>query len=175
MVRTPRNLEKRPLVERIRLALTLLFAAGWLALAPAAGATTQTVNDARGDGKSDVDIKKVTVVDRNGTITATITTWKSLVNAGTPCLWVRGGAHATTRDYWSVGCFGPKHRTANAGRTTKPIAGRQTKFTMTYTFAAKALGIGASFQWRAVQLEETPAEAAPDRSWAKHVMDRSAP
>jgi hypothetical protein len=162
-------------MERTLTRLMLVVAVGSLALASAAGATTQTVNDARGDGKSDVDIRKVTVVDRNGTITATITTWKSLVNAGTPCLWVRAGAHASTRDYWSVGCFGPGHRTANAGRTTKPVTGKQTKFTMTYTFTAKALGIGASFQWRAVQLEETPAEAAPDRGWAKHAMDVSGP
>jgi hypothetical protein len=159
--------------SRLHLALGASLIAVLIGAAPAL-ATSQTVNDPKGDAKSDVDIKKVVVSDKDGTITATITTYKSLVNAGRPCLEVRAGAHATTQDYWFVGCFGPKPNKATLthGNTSKTIHYKQTKYSLTYTFTNKTLGVGASFRWRAVQLEEDrPAEAAPNHGWIKHTMD----
>lgn len=152
----------------------LLIAGAALALlAPAALGSTQIVKDPRGDGKSDLDVKQVEITDLNGAITAKISTFTPLINGVRPCLQVRAGSHATTRDYWLVGCAGPKPNRATpvSGGPRKPIGYVHRRYSMTFTFQASQLGVKASFRWRTIQTEEDHVtEAVPNRGWALHEM-----
>jgi hypothetical protein len=163
---------------RSALSLATLTATLSLTLAAPALATTQTVQDPRGDAKSDVDMKSVTVADSNGTITVTIRTFKALKNGARPCLNVRAGKHATTNNYWFVGCFGPKPNkaTTSNGRDSKTVRYKLKSHSLTLTFKASLLGVGTSFRWRAVHSEQDKiAEATPNHGWAKHTMDPVVP
>jgi hypothetical protein len=152
--------------------LALAVAIAALAVVPAAHASTQTVTDPKGDNKSDLDLRKVVITDDvDGTITAKITTWKAIPNGVWPCLFVRAGKHATTQDYWFVGCLPKKNRATASHGASKPIHYVHTRYSNTFTFKAADLGIGTSFRWRTQQTEEDHvAESIPNHGWALHRM-----
>ena len=126
----------------------------------AVAATTQTVDDKKGDSKGSVDIKQVVVKQAGLNLSFTISAYKRFKTRKAPCVFVYAGRHNDPgEDGYAIGCFG--EFVSAQGEPNEPLKRtRPDRKTVKYALDPAAIGSPGEFRWQAVVGDE-------DGTWDK--------
>jgi hypothetical protein len=136
-----------------------------LALVSTAAASTQVLNDPKGDSKTDVDLKKASVGYDGTTLEFTIRSYAKLPHGARPCIEIGS--------QFLIGCFGNVATDDQTGDTLFKVKFSKTAKSVTYTFRADQLSTPAppSIRWHAFFLEQDrPADSIPKKGFSKFVL-----
>lgn len=140
---------------------SLLAIIAALVLATAAlAATTQTVDDKKGESKGPVDIKSVTVTQSGLKLSFTVSAFRRFKTVKAPCVFAYAGPHNDPgSDGYAIGCYG--EFVSAAGEPNEELKRtRPNRKTVKYTLDPAAIGSPGQFRWQAVVGDE-------DGTWDK--------